>query len=97
MSGKRRKHTREFKLQVTREADAGTPVAELCRRYELAPSLIAKWRQKLKEEPANPFPGQGSRTTDKARLAAVERLIGRQALEIDFLKNALKRLKGEET
>lgn len=96
MSGKRRKHSREFKLQVTREAEAGTSVAELCRRYELSPSLIAKWRKQVKDLPHNPFPGQGSRHTNQARLLQMERLLGRQALEIDFLKNALRRLKGEE-
>lgn len=97
MSGKRRKHSREFKLQVTREAEAGTPAAELCRRYELSPSLVVKWRKQVKDSPHNPFPGQGSRHTDMAHLLQMERLIGRQALEIDFLKNALRRLKGKET
>lgn len=36
------------------------------------------------------------KNTDKARIAQMERLIGRQAMEIDFLKNLLKRLKEEE-
>lgn len=93
MSVKRRTYSREFKLQVFGEADAGVPVAELCRRYELASGMIAKWRRQLKNSPSNPFPGKGSRSTDQAKIAEMERLIGRQAMEIDFLKNALKRLK----
>lgn len=96
MSGKRRTYSREFKLQVVGEADAGVPVAELCRRYELASGMIAKWRRQLKESPKNPFPGKGSRNTEKAKIVEMERLIGRQALEIDFLKNLLKRLKESE-
>jgi transposase-like protein len=93
MSVKRRTYSREFKLQVIGEADAGVPIAELCRRYELANGMIGKWRRQLKDSPRNPFPGKGSRSTDQAKIAEMERLIGRQALEIDFLKNALKRLK----
>lgn len=93
MAVKRRTYTTEFKLQVIGEADAGVPQAELCRRYELSSSMIAKWRRQLKNQPSNPFPGKGSRSTDQAKIAEMERLIGRQALEIDFLKNALRRLK----
>lgn len=96
MSGKRRTYSREFKLQVVGEADASVPVAELCRRYELSSGMIAKWRRQLKNFTSNPFPGKGSRNTDKAKIAEMERLIGRQAIEIDFLKNALRRLKEAE-
>lgn len=96
MSGTRRTYSREFKLQVLGEADAGIPIAELCRRYELHSGMIAKWRRALRASPKSLFPGKGSRTSEKARIAAMERLIARQALEIEFLKNALKRLKGIE-
>lgn len=93
MSRKKRTFSPEFKLQVAGEAETGIPVAELCRRYELTSALIYKWRRQFKEAPKNPFPGRGSRETEKAKIAEMERLIGRQALEIDFLKNALRRLK----
>lgn len=96
MSSKRRTYSREFKLQVIGEADAGIPVAELCRRYELSSGMIAKWRRQLKNSPHEPFPGKGSRSTEQAKIAAMERLIGRQAMEIDFLKNVLQRLKENE-
>lgn len=93
---KKRIFSGEFKLQVIGEAEAGIPVAELCRRYELTSGMIFKWRRQLKETPKNPFPGRGSRNRDLAKIAEMERLIGRQALEVDFLKNALRRLKGIE-
>jgi len=93
---KKRMFSPEFKLQVLEEAEAGVPVAELCRRYELTSGMIYKWKRQFKENRENPFPGKGSRNTEKARVAQMERLIGRQAMEIDFLKNALKRLKGTE-
>ena len=96
MSIKRRVYTKEFKLQVIGEADAGIPIAELSRRYEISNGLIGKWRRQLKNATANPFPGKGSRSSDLAKIAEMEHLIGRQALEVDFLKNALKRLREAE-
>ena len=98
MSKSRRSFTSEFKLQVVSEARAGATIAELSRRYELSPSVIRRWRTSLEGTPSpqKAFPGKGSRATDKAKVAQMERLIVRQALEIDFLKNALARMKGEE-
>jgi transposase-like protein len=96
MSLKRRVFSNEFKLQVLSEADQGVSIPELNRRYELSDGMIAKWRRQFRQTPTNPFPGKGSRDTDKARIAEMERLIGRQAMEIDFLKNLLKRTKEAE-
>lgn len=98
MSKTRRQFAPEFKLQVVAEARAGAAIAELSRRYELSPSVIRRWRTSFEGTPSpqKAFPGKGSRATDKAKVAQMERLIARQALEIDFLKNALARMKGEE-
>lgn len=93
MSGKKKNYTQEFKLQVLREADAGVSVAELTRKYEVGAGTIYKWRRKLKSAPKRPFPGKGSRDTDKAKVAQLERIIGRQAIQIEFLKNLNERLK----
>jgi len=93
---KKRTFSPEFKLQVIEEAEAGVPIAELSRRYELTSGLIHKWKRDFEENRNNPFPGKGSRNTEKAKVAQMERLIGRQSIEIDFLKNALRRLKGQE-
>lgn len=93
MSGKRRSYTDEFKLQVIKEAEAGVPMAELTRKYEIGTGMVSKWRRQYKADRKNPFPGKGSRNTDKARIAQLERIIGRQTIEIEFLKNLSRRLK----
>ncbi len=95
MPGRRRTFTREFKLQILEEADSGVPVKELCKRYELKNDMIYRWRNELRST-TNPFGGRGVRTSERAKIAEMERIIGRQVVEIDFLKNALKRLKGIE-
>lgn len=96
MATKKRFYSPEFKLQVIEEANSGIPIAELCRRYEITSGMLYKWKRQFKENKNNPFPGKGSRNTEKAKMAQMERIIGRQAIEIDFLKNALRRLKGIE-
>jgi transposase-like protein len=93
MSGKRKIYTEEFKLQVLREAEAGVPLSELTRKYEIGTGVIYKWRRQLNSSAKNPFPGKGSRNTDKAKIAELERIIGRQAITIEFLKNLNERLK----
>ena len=87
MSGKKNTYSKEFKLQVLREADAGVPLSTLTRKYEIGTGVIYRWRRQLKSSPNNPFPGKGSRNTDKAKIAELERIIGRQAIQIEFLKN----------
>lgn len=89
----RKSYSKEFKLQVLEEAKAGVSINELERRYEIGKGMIYRWRRNLRSRSKNPFPGQGSRNTDKAKTAEMERLIGRQAMEIDFLKKAARRLK----
>lgn len=90
MSIKRRSFTKEFKKQIIREVEAGKPIAQAAREHEVHPNLIARW-QKLHEQYADKaFQGNGHTYTEEARLAALERLIGQQTIEIDFLKKVLQ-------
>jgi transposase-like protein len=40
---RRRQFTKEFKLGVLHEIEAGLSLAEASRRYEVHPNLIRKW------------------------------------------------------
>jgi len=42
MSKKRKQYSREFKIQVIREIESGTPVAQVAREHEIHESLIHK-------------------------------------------------------
>jgi transposase len=46
----------------------------------------------LRQGPGNVFPGLGKRRWEEGRVAQLERKIGQQALEIDFLKGCLQRI-----
>ena len=88
----RRKFTREFKLEAVRRLEQGEPVAALARALEVNPNLLYRWQLEYRQAPATAFPGQGKLREEPDRVAQLERKIGQQALEIDFLKGCLQRI-----
>lgn len=92
MALKRRRFTREFKLQVIREIEAGKSIAQASGEHELHPNLIARWRSLQTEYARQAFAGNGNHYKQEARIAELERLVGRLTLENDFLKKALLHL-----
>ncbi len=88
----RRKFTREMKLAAIRQLEAGSSVAEVARAFEISPNLLHRWRKEFRHGPGNAFPGEGKRRWDEGRVAQLERKVGQQTLEIDFLKGCLQRI-----
>jgi len=85
----RRTFTPEFKAKVVLEALAGTAShAELCRRHQISPSLLALWKATLLERLPLVFAADEQRSAEAARVAELERLVGQQALELAVLKKA---------
>jgi transposase-like protein len=88
---KHRTHSIEFKRQVALDFIAGETLHGLAKRHDISRNLIRIWVKKLE---AGAF-DEDARAADllqeyEAKIAALERLVGRQALEIEFLKGALK-------
>ncbi|ABE64945.1 transposase IS3/IS911 (plasmid) [Nitrobacter hamburgensis X14] len=86
-----RSHSVEFKRQVAREFLGGETLHGLAKRYDLSRNLIRIWVEKYETGALD----DDARAADlvqeyEARIAALERLVGRQALELEFLKGALK-------
>jgi transposase len=92
LPSKRRSYTREFKLKVLREIDGGKSQAQAAREYQLSETAIYKWRQQLNKYKEQAFAGPGKAYTDEARINELERMVGRLALENDFLKKLLQKL-----
>jgi transposase len=88
----RRWFTREFKLAAIRRLEQGISVAEVARALEVNPNLLHRWRSEFRQGPGNVFPGHGQRRWSEGRMAELERKIGQQTLEIDFLKGCLQRI-----
>jgi transposase len=81
----------EFKRQVAQELLAGETLHGLAKRHDICRNLIRVWVHKYE---AGEF-DEDAAAVDllqqyEARIAALERLVGKQALELEFLKGALK-------
>jgi transposase len=88
---KHRTHSIEFKRQVAREFLAGETLHGLSKRHDICRNLIRVWVQKYETGALD----EDVQTADllqqyEARIAALERLVGKQALELEFLKGAVK-------
>lgn len=94
---KHRSHSVDFKRQVAQEFLAGETLHGLARRHDLSRNLIRIWVEKYE---AGAFDDDvcaaGLIQTYEARIAALERLVGKQALELDFLKGRCGREHGRE-
>ena len=88
----RRLFTKEFKLAAVRRLEAGVSLTEVARGLEVNPNVLQRWRREFREAPGNAFPGNGQRRWSEGRIAELERKIGQQVVEIDFLKGCLQRI-----
>ena len=86
----RRKFSKEFKLEAVRRIQAGQSVAELSRALEVRPTELYRWCREREQLGERAFAGKGRALTEVDQVAKLERMIGQQALEIDFLKRALQ-------
>ena len=86
----RRKFTKEFKQTAVRRLNGGQSVAEVARALEVHPSDLHRWKRELQEHGERAFNGGGNKRAEEGKLAELERKIGQQAMEIDFLKRALQ-------
>src|SRR3954470_9751801 len=91
----RRKFTRELKLAAIQRLEAEASIAEVARAFEVNPNLLHRWRKEFRQGPRNAFPGLGKRRWDETKVAQLERKVGQQAVEIDFLKGCLQRLEDQ--
>ena len=87
----RRMFTKEFKLAAVQRLEQGVSLGEVARALEVNPNVLHRWRREIRQGPGNVFPGQGKQRWAEGRVAELERKIGQQALEIDFLKGCLQR------
>jgi len=88
----RRKFTKEFKIAALRQMEAGASIAAVARSCEINPNLLHRWRRDFQQAPEHAFLGWGKNRPDENRVAELERKIGQQSLEIDFLKRCLQRI-----
>jgi transposase-like protein len=86
----RRKFTKEFKQTAVRRLNSGQSLGEVARALEVQPGDLHRWRRELQEHGERAFNGAGKKRAEEGKVGELERKIGQQTMEIDFLKRALQ-------
>ena len=74
-------YTKEFKLSILSQIQNGVPTAQVARENELSPSLVGRWKKEFKESPETAFSGPGHPYKEQARVAELERMVGKRYAE----------------
>ncbi len=85
----RRRFTPQFKTPVVLEVLTKLKsMAQVCRDYDLKEQVVARWKAELLERAPTLFATNQQRDGDQARIAELERLVGRLTLELEIAKKA---------
>jgi transposase-like protein len=86
---KHRSYSIQFKRQVAQEFIAGESLHALVKRHDVSRNLIQIWVRKYEEGTFDDDAQAADLIQEyEARIAALERLVGKQALELEFLNGA---------
>ncbi len=86
----RRNFSAEFKAKVVLEALSGAKsAAEICREHNLKPDLLSHWKNQFLANASKVFENGATVDPQQARIEELEKLAGKQSLEIEILKKAL--------
>jgi len=94
----------EFKIEAVKRVGNGERVSAVARELGLTRGLLNRWRKQYREVSGKRLRGPGRPRQDEVvpspaematqRIAELERKVGQQELELDFLKRAFERVKG---
>jgi transposase len=86
-----RSHSVAFKRQVAEEFITGETLHALSKRHDISRQLIRIWVGKFEAGALDDDVQAADLLQEyEAKIVALERMVGRQALEIELLKGALK-------
>ncbi len=84
----KKKYTEEQIIQVLKEGEAGTPVAELCRKYGMSDASYYTWKAKYSGMTASDLRRLKSLEEENRRL---KQIVAEQALDNRALKELLSK------
>ncbi len=89
----RRSFTPQFKTQVVLEILTRLKTtAQVCREYDLKEQVVLRWKADFLERAPTLFAPEQDRSQEQARIAELERLVGRLTLELDSAKKVSRLL-----
>lgn len=91
----RRRFRPEFKSRIVLELISGvkTP-SEVCRQHNLKPQVVSRWKADFLNKAPSVFQSDEQRSAEQARIAELERMVGRLTLELEVAKKASVMLNG---
>ena len=90
-----RRFTPELKARVELELISGTTSLEdACRQYKLKPQNVSRWKAEFMEKAPQRFQASEQSSQEQARIAELERMIGRLTLELEIARKASAILSG---
>ena len=92
----RRQYTPEYKARIVLEIlTEQKSIAQASREYKIKDSVISRWKQEFIER--SPMVFEQGRLKDERdqRIAELERMIGKLAMELDMAKKVTKFLNSE--
>lgn len=92
MSAKRKKYSKQFKLDTIAAYEAGDKsMAQMERELGIADGLLRRWRLELRQvgDEAEVFPGNGNLPDSEARIRQLERENAQLRQEKEILKKVL--------
>jgi len=89
---KRRKFSPEFKARVVLELISGEKgLMQASREYEIKDSVLSRWKQEFLERAPQLFEQTQATDPREERVAELERVVGRLALQLDMAKKVFDR------
>ena len=86
---KYRKFSAEFKAEQVLALLAGNKTAaEICREYDLKPQVLSNWKAEFLAKAPALFQSLDERSDEQARIAELERLVGRLTMQLEIAKKA---------
>ena len=88
----RRKYDPEFKVQVVLEMLTGKKgLMQASREYGIKDTVLSRWKQEFLERAATVFEMPQNNTNGyERRVAELERMVGRLAMELEVAKKAFR-------
>jgi len=91
---KRRSFTPEFKAKVVLEIlIEGKSMTQASREYGIKDSVLSRWKQEFIERSPKVFERGTSRDDRDERIAELERMVGRLAMELEMSKKVSNHLR----
>ncbi len=94
----RRQFSSEFKAKLVMDVLSGRrTAADVCREYQLKDDMFSRWKAQFVANAPKLFEREHLADPHEARVAELERVIGRLTLELEVAKKAFRLVDGRSS